>query len=101
MESALSIPAAEKFFDGFQSADVKITDWDYPKATIQAVIQTYRSDFFQDFTLSDAFKVKSMHNLFVSNPKPNIWELEIVFTKKFATEVFPLMEDQYIGDSYA
>ena len=56
MGSALSIPAAEKFFDGLQSADVKITDWDYPKATLQAVIQTYRSDFFEDFTLSDAFK---------------------------------------------
>ena len=101
MESALSIPAAEKFFDGLQSADVKITDWDYPKATLQAVIQTYRSDFFEDFTLSDAFKVKSMHNLFVSSDKANIWELEIVFTKKFATEVVPLMDDLYIGDSYA
>lgn len=93
MESALSIPAAEKFFDGLQSAHVKITDWDYPSATIQATIETYRGDFFEDFTRSDAFKVKSMHNLFSFDA--NTWELEIVFTTKFADEVVPLMQEKY------
>ena len=93
MESALSIPAAEKFFDGLQSAHVKITDWDYPSATIQATIETYRGDFFEDFTRSDAFKVKSMHNL--CSFDANAWEVEIVFTSKFEDEIVPLMQDKY------
>lgn len=93
MESSLSIPAAEKYFDGLKSAHVEITDWDYPFATIQATIETYRGDFFEDFTRNDAFKVKTMHNLLSFDD--NTWELEIVFTTKFSHEIVPLMQEKY------
>ena len=94
MESSLTLPVAEKFFDGLQSAEVTIEDWDYPSATIKAVIQTYRGDFFEDFTKNDVFKVKCMQNIW--DYDANTWELEIKFTQKFEDEIIPLMKENQL-----
>ena len=50
MNSKKSLPIAEKFFEDFPTALVELIDWDFPHASIKAKIQTYRGDFFEEFT---------------------------------------------------
>lgn len=87
MKSSEVLPVAEELFAGFKSAEVKIFDWDYPRASLSAKIQTYRGDFFEEFTRSDLFRITGMHNLKTTSDE---WFMEIVFSDLFESEIIPL-----------
>lgn len=87
MKSSRVLPVAEKVLSMLESSEVTIFDWDYPVASISAKIQTYRSDFFQEFTHHQLFRVINMHNLKADS---NEWFMDIQFNKVFEEEAVPL-----------
>ena len=80
------LPIAEQFFEECNTAIVELIDWDFPHASIKAKLQTYRGDFFEEFTRNDYFHVEGMHNL---SEDPDVWFLDIKFK--------PLFTDKIIG----
>ena len=84
MNSKKSLPIAEKFFEDFPTALVELIDWDFPHASIKAKIQTYRGDFFEEFTRNEYFHVEGMHNL---SEDPDVWFLDIKFKPAFTDEI--------------
>lgn len=87
MKSSEVLPVAEELFAGLDSAEVTIFDWDYPIASVSAKIQTYRGDFFEQFTRNPYFRITGMHNLKTTSDE---WFMEIQFTKMFEQDAVPL-----------
>ena len=87
MNSKKSLPVAEEFFEDCTTALVELIDWDFPHASIKAKLQTYRGDFFEEFTRNEYFHVDGMHNL---SQDPDVWFLDIKFK--------PAFTDKIIGD---
>ena len=85
---------ARELFDGLDTAVVDITEFNFPYAKIKAEIQTYRGDFFEQFTKLDSFHVRSMHNLSTDGDK--VWHMEIKFNKLFEEDITNF-KDKYVG----
>ena len=86
---------ARELFDSLDTALVDILEFNFPYAKIKATIQTYRGDFFEQFTKLDSFHVRDMHNL--SNDGENVWHMEIKFNKLFEEDI-KNFKDKYIGE---
>ena len=84
MNSKKSLPIAEKFFEECNTAIVELIDWDFPHASIKAKLQTYRADFFEEFTRNENFYVEGMNNL---SEDVDVWFLDITFKPAFTDKI--------------
>ena len=94
MQNDYRLLVAQELFGGLDTAVVDITEFNFPYAKIKAVIQTYRGDFFEQFTKLDSFHVRSMHNL--STDGDQVWHMEIKFNKLFEEDI-ENFKDKYVG----
>ena len=95
MQGDYRLLVARELFDGLDTATVDILEFNFPYAKIKAKIQTFRGDFFEQFTQLDSFHVRGMHNL--SNDGEKVWHMEIKFNKLFEEDI-KNFKDKYIGE---
>ena len=94
MQNDYRLLVAQELFSGLDTAVVDITEFNFPYAKIKATIQTYRGDFFEQFTKLDSFHVRAMHNLSTDGEK--VWHMEIKFNILFEEDI-KNFKDKYEG----